>query len=154
MKEVVWPTKGAHTTFGVTGFLLRHGTERHVELAQAVGMTVVYASAWRALSRGARPEPWLLLALLTFSMTTLWPVVYLYFDGFTLLAAALASSVLAPVRPVRDLAAGLAVLAVGRTRRRVVDGRTPSRVQPDRRSRCRVGRAVPRAGLRPGNPAC
>ena len=112
MKEVVWPTKGAHTTFGVTGFLLRHGTERHVELAQAVGMTVVYASAWRALSRGARPEPWLLLALLTFSMTTLWPVVYLYFDGFTLLAAALASSVLAPVRPVRDLAAGLAVLVV------------------------------------------
>ena len=35
-------------------------------------MLTVYALAWRALRRGARPEPWFVLALLTFSMTTFW----------------------------------------------------------------------------------
>ena len=34
------------------------------------------------MGRGARPEPWFVLALLTFSMTTFWSLIYLYFDVF------------------------------------------------------------------------
>jgi hypothetical protein len=112
MKEVVWPTQGAHVTIGLTGFLLRHGMERYVELTQAAALTVVYLAAWRGIARGARPEPWLALALLVFSMTSLWPVIYVYFDVFVLVAAALASSVLVPSQSVRDFARGMAVIAV------------------------------------------
>jgi hypothetical protein len=111
MKEFVWrTTQGAHTTIGVTGFLLRHHAERFSEVTQAVGMVAVYALAWRAMGRGARPEPWLALALLIFSMTSLWPVIYVYFDVFILIAAALVASVLAPGRPLRHLAFGMVVL--------------------------------------------
>ena len=41
------------------------------------------------MARGARPEPWMAISLLVFSMTTLWPVLYLYFDVWVLLACAL-----------------------------------------------------------------
>jgi hypothetical protein len=47
----------------------------------------VYAASWLAIGRGRRPLPWLALALLAFSMTTLWPVIYLYFDVFLLLVS-------------------------------------------------------------------
>jgi len=46
---------------------------------------VVYAAAWHAIRQDRRPLPWLAFALLAFSMTTLWPVIYLYFDVFLLL---------------------------------------------------------------------
>ena len=56
MKGVVWPTHGAPLTpIGTTGLLLRYGLEQYVELTQAIGMLVVYAFAWRAIRRGARP---------------------------------------------------------------------------------------------------
>lgn len=112
MKEVVWRTQWAHHTIGFTGFLLRHGMERYVELTQAAGLAVVYTAAWRRIARGARPEPWLALALLVFSMTSLWPVIYVYFDVFVLVAAALASSVLAQSQSVRDFASGMAVIMI------------------------------------------
>src|SRR5262249_40363715 len=50
-------------------------------------MLGVYVLAWRALARGRRPLPWMGLALLMFSMTTLWPVGYIYLDVFLLFAA-------------------------------------------------------------------
>jgi len=95
VKQFVWrSTDWAHQTLGVTGVLLRHGWDTYAEAAQSVILLFVYALAWRAIRRGARPEPWLALALLTFSMTALWPLIYLYFDVFVFLASALAAHAL------------------------------------------------------------
>lgn len=88
MKDFVWTsTTWAHQTIGVTGFLLRAGWTRLVEPVQVAAMLAVYALAWRAIGRGDRPLPWLGLALLAFSVTTLWPVSYIYLDVFLLLAS-------------------------------------------------------------------
>jgi hypothetical protein len=90
MKGYVWhSTRWAIDTYGITGFLLEHGLERYVEITQIAALAVTYGLAWRSIRRGGRPEPCMGLALLVFSMTTLWPVVYLYFDVWVLLACAL-----------------------------------------------------------------
>jgi hypothetical protein len=92
VKGFVWhSTDWAHRTLGLTGLLLRHGLGAYVAIAQIAMMLLVYGLALRAIRRGARPEPWLALSLLAFSMTALWPLIYLYFDVFVLLASALAS---------------------------------------------------------------
>jgi len=49
----------------------------------------VYAAAWMAIRRGRRPLAWMALALFAFSLTTLYPVHYLYYDVLLLLACAL-----------------------------------------------------------------
>jgi len=111
MKQFVWVhTDWAHNTYGLTGTLLRHGHSSYVEATQLCVMAVVYAMAAYALKRGARPEPWCALALLTFSMTTLWPVMYLYFDVFVLLAATLACHVLVDRHSSRTPMSTLAIL--------------------------------------------
>ena len=115
MKGVVWPTHGAHDTIGTTGLLLRYGLERYVEMTQAIGMVVVYAFAWRAIRRGARPEPWLILALSVFSMTSLWPVIYVHFDVFVLLAAALAATVMVGAPSVPGLPTVMLILVTSVT---------------------------------------
>ncbi len=121
VKHSVWPaTDWAHQTLGVTGLLLRHGWQRYVEVAQGVAMAVVYGLAWLAIRRGARPEPWLALALLTFAMTSLWPLIYLYFDVYVFLACALASEIVVFLAPslgagrylAVSVAAALAVVLV------------------------------------------
>ena len=90
MKGFVWySTTWTQNTYGITGRLLERGLERYVELVQVVALLATYAVAWRSLRRGGRPEPWLVLSLLVFSMTTLWPVAYLYFDVTVLAACAL-----------------------------------------------------------------
>lgn len=90
MKGYVWQsTTWAVETYGITGRLLESGLERYVELVQLASLALTYALAWRSLRRGARPEPWMALALLVFSMTTLWSVIYLYFDVWVLLTSAL-----------------------------------------------------------------
>ncbi len=90
MKGYVWQsTTWAVETYGITGRLLESGLQRYVEGVQVVSLAVTYAVAWRALRRGGRPEPWMALALLVFSMTTLWSVIYLYFDVWVLLISAL-----------------------------------------------------------------
>jgi len=99
IKGFVWTeTSWVQQTFGVTGFLLERGWQAYCEAIQAVCLAIVYALAWRALSRGRRPEPWLALALMVFSLTTLWPVLYLYFDVWVLLAAAWAVRSVPPPR--------------------------------------------------------
>jgi hypothetical protein len=110
MKEVVWPNPAVQDTIGATGLLLRYGLGRYVELTQLIAMAVVYGLAWLAIRRGARPEPWLVLALAVFSMTTLWPVIYLYFDVFMLLAAALAATVMVRTPSVPRLLTVMLVL--------------------------------------------
>ena len=100
MKGFVWySTTWTQNTYGLTGRLLEHGLERYVELAQAIALLVTYAAAWRSLRRGGRPEPWMALSLLVFSMTTLWPVAYLYFDVTVLAACALLAAGTAPHAP-------------------------------------------------------
>ena len=110
MKGVVWPTHGAHDTIGTTGLLLRYGAERYVELTQVIAMVAVYMLAWRAIRRGARPEPWMVLALAVFSMTGLWPVIYVFFDVFMLLAAGLAATVMVRTPSVPRLVTVMLVL--------------------------------------------
>lgn len=116
MKGFVWySTSWAQNTYGVTGRLLERGFERYVEVAQIVTLIVVYVLSWRSLRRGGRPEPWMVLALLVFSMTTLWPVGYLYFDVWILAASGLlaADVSIAPSAPAstRRLVAVAAVSA-------------------------------------------
>jgi hypothetical protein len=94
MKGFVWTsTDWVQRTIGVTGLLLRAGWPRAVEPVQAVTLLFVYLVSWRALRAGHRPVPWMALALLAFSLTTLWPVGYIYLDVFLLLVCgALAES--------------------------------------------------------------
>ncbi len=113
MKGFVWTsTTWVQHTIGATGLLLSRGWKGAVELVQVAAMLAVYAAAWRAIRRGRAPLPWMGLALLAFSMTTLWPVIYVYFDVFLLLAcAALAESTW--IRGSRLLPAWTATLATG-----------------------------------------
>jgi hypothetical protein len=90
MKGFVWySTTWTENTYGLTGRLLERGLERYVEVAQLASLAATYLLSWRSLRHGGRPEPWMALALLVFSMTTLWPVSYLYFDVWVLLACGL-----------------------------------------------------------------
>jgi hypothetical protein len=89
MKTFVWrSTTWVQHTIGITGLLLSNRLSRWVEAAQIVVMLAVYAICWRAIRNGRPPLPWMALALLAFSMTTLWPVTYIYFDVFMLLISA------------------------------------------------------------------
>jgi len=89
MKSFVWrSTTWVQHTIGITGLLLSNRLSRWVEAVQIVVMLAVYMTCWRAIRDGRPPLPWMALALLAFSMTTLWPVTYIYFDGFLLLVCA------------------------------------------------------------------
>jgi hypothetical protein len=89
MKEVVWKTEGwATNTIGLTGWLLSHQQQRFVELSGAIAMAATYLIAWRRLRAGAPAAPWMALALLVFSLTTLWPVYYIYYDVLLLFVSA------------------------------------------------------------------
>ncbi len=114
IKQVVWPSNdgGAVHTIGITGWLLAHHLERYVEATQIAALLFVYALAWRALRRGARPLAWMGLALLTFSLTTLWPVFYIYFDVLLLLVSAAIAETLGAVRP-RVLAGAWSIVLAG-----------------------------------------
>jgi hypothetical protein len=97
MKGFVWPqTTWVQHTVGLTGVLLANQQQRWVEAVQVVLMLAVYAACWRMLRRGRPALPWMALALLAFSMTTLWPVIYIYFDVFLLLVAAFIASAWKP----------------------------------------------------------
>ena len=86
MKGFVWTsTTWAQNTVGVTGLLLRAGWTSLVEPTQVVSMLAVYIAAYIRLRRGDRPAPWMAIALLVFSMTTFWPVHYIYLDVFLLI---------------------------------------------------------------------
>jgi hypothetical protein len=90
IKGFVWTsTTWAQHTIGLTGVMLSNGLRRFVDAFQAAAMLAAYVAVWRAMRRGRPPAPWMGLALLTFSMTTLWPVTYVYFDVLLLLVAAL-----------------------------------------------------------------
>ena len=76
----------------------------------------MWGIAWPFIRRGARPLPWMALAVLAFCMTTLWPLYYIYFDALMLFAAAaIAESLRDTEHPARWLltwTAGIAVSAV------------------------------------------
>jgi hypothetical protein len=86
MKTFVWvSTTWVQHTIGTTGIMLAHGWGRAVEIVQVAVLLALYAGIAAAIRRGRRPLPWMALALFVFSMTTLWPVIYLYFDVSVLL---------------------------------------------------------------------
>jgi hypothetical protein len=64
-----------------------------------------------ALKRGVRPEPLAAAALLLFSMTVFWPVLYLYFDVWLLFAAGFAAVTLSPLLRSKSAPIALAVPA-------------------------------------------
>ena len=115
VKGYVWAsTDWAQHTIGTTGTLLAHGWGRAVEAIQALVMIAVYAAAAFAIRAGRRPLPWLVFALLAFSMTTLWPVTYIYLD-VALLGIGAAAAEISWARPregLRPLLAALALAAV------------------------------------------
>jgi hypothetical protein len=90
IKAIVWPVRnqGVDLTIGLTGWLVPHGFQRFVEVSQLCAVILVYAAAWFAIRRGARPIPWMVLAVLAFCMTTLWPMYYIYFEALLLLVVA------------------------------------------------------------------
>ena len=89
IKGFVWTsTEWAQHTIGVTGLLLGRGWRAAVEPIQAVTMTAVAVATWFRIKRGGDATVWSAIGLLAFSMTTLWPVVYLYFDVFLLFVSA------------------------------------------------------------------
>jgi hypothetical protein len=117
MKGYVWQsTTWAVDTYGITGRLLEHGQQKYVEILQFLSLAVVYVCAWRAMKRGSRVEPWLAVALLVFSMTALWSVIYLYYDVWLALTCALMAydgswNIVVPQRPARTIAIAVGTCA-------------------------------------------
>jgi hypothetical protein len=103
IKEAVWsdPTGAIAHTIGVTGYLVAHGHERFVEAAQACSVVGVWTASWIALRRGARPLPWMALAVLAFCMTSLWPLYYIYLDVLMLFVGAGVADAIGPLTAVR-----------------------------------------------------
>ena len=97
MRAAVWPVlaRPGMETIGVTEWLLEHRRESLVAPVQIVVMFAAYVAAWVAIVRWRRPLPWMALALFTFSMTTLYPVQYLYYDVLLLLVSAALAEMLA-----------------------------------------------------------
>jgi hypothetical protein len=87
IKTAVWPDATVPHTIGLTGVLLTHHLHRFVEAVQIAVMAIVYVACWALMRRGRAPVALMATALLAFSMTTLWPVTYIYFDVFLLFAA-------------------------------------------------------------------
>ena len=89
MKAAVWPVlrRSGMETVGVTEWLLEQHRDWLVVPVQVVVMIGVYAATWPAIRRGVRPLPWMALALFAFSMTSLYPVHYLYYDVLLLLVS-------------------------------------------------------------------
>ena len=114
MKGIVWPSadRGVINTFGVTGWLLSHGRGNLVEWAQLVLMVLTGGAAWLAIRGGARPLPWMGLALFAFSMTSLWPVYYIYYDVLLLFVSAAIVETLAPALRMTTWLATLAAVLV------------------------------------------
>jgi hypothetical protein len=89
IKGFVWTsTNWVQHTIGFTGVLLAHGLKNWVDAIQMFVMLAVYLGCWWAMRRRRPPVAWMGLGLLAFSMTTLWPVTYVYFDVLLLVAAA------------------------------------------------------------------
>jgi hypothetical protein len=109
----VWTeTNWMASTLGLTRVLVSSGWSDYVGLSQAVVMGLVCAAAWWRL-RPDSPAPWLLVSLAAFSMTTLWPVWYVFLDVFVLGVALLVAdwSPRLRARPWAT-AAGVAALTV------------------------------------------
>jgi hypothetical protein len=90
IKTIVWPVRnqGVDLTIGLTGWLVAHGLQRFVEASQVCAVILVYIAAWFGIRRGGQPIPWMVIAVLAFCMTTLWPMYYIYFEVLLLLVVA------------------------------------------------------------------
>ena len=116
MKAAVWPVlaRPGLETIGVTEWLIEHHREWLVTPAAIAAATGACAASWVAIRRGARPLPWMALALFAFSMTTLYPVHYLYYDVLLfLVSGALAETLQTGSARMTRLAWGLSLSALG-----------------------------------------
>jgi hypothetical protein len=113
MKNAVWPVlaKPGLETIGVTEWLLETHRESLIVPAQIAAMLIAYAAAVVAICRRAPPLPWMALALFAFSMTTLYPVHYLYYDVLLLLVADAVAQTVDPAAVPRVAAPWLFSLA-------------------------------------------
>lgn len=145
MKGVVWAqTNWAHRTYGLTSVLLNFELGRYVQPAQVLSLTVVYALAWLGIRARQAPAPWLVASLMVFTMTSLWPVLYTYFDVWILAVGFLSAVVFRATVPsarvvsrsmswlaIVALVSVVSVLAVGAYstgRRYVIDVGSPASV--------------------------
>ena len=89
MRSAVWPVlaRPGLETIGVTESLIERHHESLVVPAQIAAMLAAYTGGWIAIRRDRPALPWMALALCAFSMTTLYPVHYLYYDVLLLLVA-------------------------------------------------------------------
>jgi hypothetical protein len=115
IKNYVWTqTNWMSSTLGLTRVLLASGHANWIGVSQVVALLSVYALTWRSIKAGGRPGPWACLALLAFSMTTLWPVWYVFLDVFVIGAVFLASDATPVFRqaPWRIVTAAAALVAL------------------------------------------
>jgi hypothetical protein len=99
VNETVWTrTDWMSSTLGLTRVLVANGWSAYAGLAQAGVMAVVYAVIWWRLRADDPVAPWLVTALAAFSMTSLWPVWYLFLDVFVLALLLLAADWSPPLR--------------------------------------------------------
>jgi hypothetical protein len=103
MTSAVWPVlaRPGLETIGVTEWLIEHRFESLVTLVQIASLGGAYAAAWVAIRRAWPPLPWMALALFAFSMTTLYPVHYLYYDVLLLLVCGRVAETLGSGSPDR-----------------------------------------------------
>jgi hypothetical protein len=92
IRDYVWTqTNWMAPTLGLTRVLVANGWSAYAGLSQAIAMVVTYTVVWWRLGRNDSPSPWFCVSLAVFSMTTLWPVWYVFLDVFVLGLALLAA---------------------------------------------------------------
>jgi len=83
IQEHVWArTDWMASTLGPTRLLVAAGWSAYAGLAQMTAMAATCAIVWWRLKPADSPAPWFCVSLTVFSMTTLWPVWYVFLDVF------------------------------------------------------------------------
>jgi hypothetical protein len=113
MKAAVWPVlaRPGLETIGITEWLLENHRDALIAPMQAAVMAGVYAAAWILVSRAHRLLPSMALALFAFSMTTLYPVHYLYYDVWLIVVSTAVVESIGSFPPGRALLAWVGSLA-------------------------------------------
>lgn len=79
--EAIWTRpEWIYRTFGITGFLVKNHLEYYLTLIEIVSLLVIYCLTLWYMRTPKHALLWMAGALTVFSMTSIWPVIYLYFD--------------------------------------------------------------------------
>jgi hypothetical protein len=74
-------------TFGITAYLLSRHWEAYLPSIQAILLLPIYALTWR-YAKHPQILKWMATALFAFSLTSFWPISYIYLDVFTFFTSA------------------------------------------------------------------